>query len=95
MEEIRILCRKQILEKKLVIISETLPSITGFISPMRLVFQNLISNSLKYTEKDRNTIINISCTEFGVYWQFAVNDNGIGIEQEYFEKDFRYFLKTT
>jgi len=92
-EEIQILFRKQVLEKKAIIISNPLPIIPGYRSPMRQVFQNLISNALKYTKKEQATRINITCTALKDHWQFAVNDNGIGIEQEYFDKIFIIFQR--
>ena len=92
-EEIQILFRKQIQEKKATIISDQLPHVPGYRSPMRQVFQNLISNALKYTVKDQAVEINITCTELPDHWQFAVSDNGIGIEQEYFDKIFIIFQR--
>jgi PAS domain S-box-containing protein len=54
------------------------------------VFQNLISNAIKYMDKPRGSI------EVGVNnrekdWLFWVKDNGPGIEEKYHEKIFRIF----
>lgn len=92
-DEIKILFRKQIQEKNAVIVSDILPSVQGFISPVRQVFQNLISNALTYAKKDIEAQININCSTFDDYWQFAVSDNGIGIDPEYFDKIFIIFQR--
>ncbi|MEN6351961.1 MAG: ATP-binding protein, partial [Bacteroidales bacterium] len=54
------------------------------------VFENLISNAIKYMDKP-NGIIKISCKQQWPYWLFSVSDNGPGIEERYFEKIFTIF----
>lgn len=92
-EEVQILYRKTIQEKNALIISEPLPHVAGYRTPLLHVFQNLIGNALKYTAKDRTSRIKITSSEFVEHWQIAVHDNGIGIEQEYFEKIFIIFQR--
>ena len=92
-DEIKILCRKQIQDKRAVIISDSLPQVPGYRSPLRQVFQNLIGNALKFVAKDREAQININCIEFNDHWQFAVRDNGIGIDKDYFDKIFIIFQR--
>jgi light-regulated signal transduction histidine kinase (bacteriophytochrome) len=56
------------------------------------VFQNLIQNAIKYNDKTEKIIdINYKVTED--FYLFSVKDNGIGIEEKYFEKIFRLFQK--
>lgn len=57
------------------------------------VFQNLISNALKYRQADVNPIIEIQCEESPTHWIFSVKDNGIGIEEEYFHSIFTIFQR--
>jgi len=57
------------------------------------VFQNLLSNSLKYQKKGKSALINISCEETEEYWKFSVSDNGIGIDPDYFDKIFIIFQR--
>ena len=86
--------RNAIDNKKVIITYENLPTITCFKSPITQIFQNLISNSIKYAKKDE--IVNISIKQFEVdkdHWGFAVEDNGIGIEERYFEKIFILFQR--
>jgi len=45
------------------------------------VFQNLISNAIKYNDKE-NGLIEIGCTDKNAYYEFYVRDNGQGISEE-------------
>lgn len=92
-QEIQILFRKRIEEKKAAIIFDQLPTLYGYISPLRQVFQNLISNALKYSRGDEPPRIKITATEQDNYWEFTITDNGIGIAQEYFDKIFIIFQR--
>jgi len=53
------------------------------------VLQNLISNAIKFSE--RNPLVKISCTSTQTHWIFSVSDNGIGIEEESREGIFEPF----
>ncbi|MBK5273136.1 MAG: PAS domain S-box protein, partial [Bacteroidia bacterium] len=70
-EEIQGLYRKQISEKNAVVLADKLPVINSYNAPVRQVFQNLVSNALKYSRKDHPTRIQISVTESEEHWQFA------------------------
>jgi PAS domain S-box-containing protein len=54
------------------------------------VFQNLISNAIKYNDKPQGEI-EIEGVEKEDFFQFCVRDNGPGIEEKYFEKIFQIF----
>lgn len=54
------------------------------------VFLNLISNAVKYMDKPRGEI-RITATQDGDSWRFSVIDNGIGIEERYFDRLFQMF----
>ncbi len=54
------------------------------------VFQNLISNSVKYIDKAEG-IIRLSCTTEKGFHKFALSDNGRGIDKEYQTKIFEIF----
>ncbi len=54
------------------------------------VFQNLISNAIKYINKPQG-LVEIGCVEESGFWKFSVKDNGCGIEQKHFEKIFQIF----
>lgn len=59
-----------------------LPKLKGYEVELRLLFQNLISNAIKYVPKDRNPEIRISAYKEGKYWIFSIVDNGVGISKE-------------
>jgi PAS domain S-box-containing protein len=92
-EEIQILFRKQIEEKNASIVAGKLPTLNAYKAPLRQVFQNLISNALKYTRKGIPSQIQVTAKKLRNYWQFSIADNGIGIDDEYFDKIFIIFQR--
>lgn len=91
--EIKILHNKQIEELNAEIIYEDLPVIVGYKTPIRQLFQNIISNGLKYHKIDIKPIINIRVKKSIKEWEFIISDNGIGIEEQYFSKIFEIFQR--
>jgi signal transduction histidine kinase len=73
-------------------IQDNLPSITGNAWRFKQVFQNLIQNAIKYTDKE-NGIIDVGFIEKDDNYEFFVKDNGIGIKSNYFDKIFKVFTK--
>jgi len=69
-----------------------LPTVMGDPSQLLQLFQNLIGNALKFKRGDPITI-DIDAEPAGDAWRFSVRDNGIGIEQEYFERIFVLFQR--
>ena len=59
---------------------------------IKTVFQNLISNSIKFSDKEE-TIIDISYKKLSEYHEFTIKDNGQGIEKDQHEKIFGLFRK--
>ena len=68
-----------------------LPAINVYVMEMRLLFQNLISNALKYKKPDVTPWIEVSAKRVSMGWEFAVVDNGIGIPQTQKEMVFNLF----
>jgi PAS domain S-box-containing protein len=56
------------------------------------LFQNLIGNAVKFVV-DNKPCVRIDAEKKDGFWQFAVRDNGIGIEQEYAERIFLIFQR--
>lgn len=92
-EEVLKLNSKVIQEKQAQIQVAPLPEIVCHPSAMIQVFQNLISNALKYQAEGVKPEISIDYTDKGKYWEFRVRDNGIGIDKEYAEKIFIIFQR--
>ncbi|MBN1359414.1 MAG: PAS domain S-box protein [Sedimentisphaerales bacterium] len=67
-----------------------LPTIIAEKTRVSQVFQNLITNAVKYMDKPQGQIT-VTCVEDGNAWKFSVTDNGPGIEEKYFERIFRIF----
>ncbi|GGH01349.1 hypothetical protein GCM10011416_20080 [Polaribacter pacificus] len=80
-------------ETKTTIKISELPIITGYPTSIRLLFQNLISNAIKFSKKDEAPEITIGYTDKKDAWEFSIKDNGIGIQKEYQKKIFSIFQK--
>ncbi len=70
---------------------EPLPKVTADATLLLELFQNLISNAVKFHSPDRPPKVRIWCEDKGQEWLFAVQDNGIGIEPENVERIFLIF----
>jgi PAS domain S-box-containing protein len=73
-----------------VIIEQPMPTVRAERLRLKQIFQNLVSNAVKYTDKPKGQI-KISCIEEADFWKFSVADNGCGIKEKYFEKIFEIF----
>jgi signal transduction histidine kinase len=71
-------------------IDNKLPTIMFEKTRIEQVFQNLISNAIKYMDKQKGNV-NIGCTGNNGTWNIYISDNGPGIEEKYFEKIFQIF----
>jgi light-regulated signal transduction histidine kinase (bacteriophytochrome) len=93
MEDTISLYRKQIKETHAKIEFDNLPTIKSYKSPIRQAIQNLVSNALKYHRKGVSPNIKISVADGVNFWRFSVQDNGIGIDHEYFNRIFVIFQR--
>lgn len=96
-----------IYQKKAMIYSKNLPKINGIRVQLVQLFNNLISNSLKYSRPDVNPIIEVRYKQVvgneipnvgpvqqeKVYHKITFRDNGIGFEEKYSEKIFTIFQR--
>jgi len=73
-----------------VIIQENLPTIKAEKTKIQQIFQNLISNSIKFMDKE-NGLIEICCNKKKYHYEFSVSDNGIGVDKQYHNKIFNIF----
>jgi PAS domain S-box-containing protein len=76
-----------------VITADSLPTAPGDTSQMTHVFQNLLSNALKYRKKDVPPLIHVSVKAEAGHLIVSVRDNGIGFDQRYAERIFGLFKR--
>ena len=92
-------------EKNAVINVSELPEIEAVPGQMRQVFQNVLSNALKFSKKDTPPVINVQAetiaeksiespaSEDGNYCRITISDNGIGFDEQYRDKIFTIFQR--
>ncbi len=84
---------KSIDESGVKITYDNLPEVYADKSQMERVFQNLISNAIKFRKKDQKSIIHISAKKEKNNWLFSIKDNGIGINEDFQKKVFIIFQR--
>ena len=70
---------------------QPLPTLESY--DLKSVFQNLIVNAIKFRKKDHVPVVTISAIEKAKEYLFTINDNGIGIEKEYYNRIFIIFQR--
>lgn len=71
-------------------IHDTLPIMIGDRFRFQQLFQNIISNAIKYNDKEKG-ILDIKCNDIGDFWEITLTDNGPGIPEAYHRKIFEIF----
>jgi len=98
---------QEIIEEKGVTMQvDELPTISAIHFQFIQVFNNIISNAIKFSKQDTPLIITIKATEVvaeninavnevkaGKYWHISIADNGIGFDQQYHSKIFELFQR--
>jgi light-regulated signal transduction histidine kinase (bacteriophytochrome) len=69
-----------------------LPVVMGNAAQLTQLFQNLLANAIKF-RSEQPLRIGVSAEPDGPFWRFSVQDNGIGIEPEYFDRIFVMFQR--
>ena len=85
-------CQSAIDENQAVLEIGELPAVQGTAQQLVLVFQNLISNAIKY-RGPAAPCIRIDAKASGTEWIFTVEDNGIGLDMKYAERIFGVFKR--
>lgn len=75
-----------------VVIPPGLPEVYADRQRLLLVFVNLISNGLKFNRSGRPRV-EVQYADQGVFWEFRVIDNGIGIDPRYHQQIFELFSR--
>lgn len=83
----------RIQESDAVIDCGTLPTVAGDEAQFAQVFQNLLSNALKYRQPHASPRIGVFAQRQGREWIVSVKDNGIGFEPQYAQRIFGLFKR--
>jgi NO-binding membrane sensor protein with MHYT domain/signal transduction histidine kinase len=84
--------QQAIRDRNAVVTFDPLPTVLGYRTQLTQLFQNLISNALKYCNRPQPEV-HVSAAPADDHWVFSVRDNGIGIEPQYFERIFQMFKR--
>jgi PAS domain S-box-containing protein len=80
-------------ESRAEILRKGLPTLPVRQVQLEQLFQNLLGNAIKYRRPAETPRIQIGAERVGEYWQFSVQDNGIGIPPEFKERVFGLFKR--
>ncbi|MGA2090632.1 MAG: PAS domain S-box protein [Endomicrobiales bacterium] len=84
---------KTIKETSAEVTHDNLPRLMASESSMSRLFMNLVSNALKFRKKDHTPRVHVTAVRKYNEWEFAVSDNGIGIDSQYYKKLFVIFQR--
>ena len=93
LNEIKENFRTKIEEENISINTLLLPVVEAYKVEITQLFQNIISNAIKFRKPDVSPIITISFDEDATHYRFRIKDNGIGIKQEQIHKIFDMFSR--
>jgi PAS domain S-box-containing protein len=79
--------------KKAEVHIQELPIIEGIAVQIRQLFENILSNALKFSHSDRKPVIHVTATETASEVTISISDNGIGIEDQNLQKIFDLFQR--
>ncbi len=83
---------QEIIESKAIINCATLPTVLGSHFQLIHLFQNLLSNSLKYRSSEI-PLIEVDAIYQAEQWLFTFQDNGIGLDNQYRDRIFQIFQR--
>ncbi len=84
--------QKSIEDSRAVVCVGPLPAVLADATQLTQLFQNLIGNAIKY-RNERKPEIRVAAKPDGDEWLFSIQDNGIGIDPQYFERIFQMFQR--
>jgi signal transduction histidine kinase len=82
-----------IAESRATIEAGELPVVLAEPALLTAVFQNLMSNALKFRQPDAAPHLTVGARRDGEFWEFTLTDNGIGIAPEYADRIFVIFQR--
>lgn len=71
----------------------SLPTVQADASMLQLVWQNVISNAVKFSRRSRSAIIAVDCVQRETEFQFSIVDNGVGFDPKLADKIFDVFQR--
>jgi PAS domain S-box-containing protein len=92
-EKILLVLSPAIKETGALISHDKLPAVLANGGQLAQVFQNLLSNALKFRKATEVPVIHVGAERSKAGWVFSVKDEGIGIEPQYVERIFRVFQR--
>ena len=93
LSQARVNLASEIKKSGAVIETTELPTVRAEFSLLTSLFQNLVSNAIKF-RGERPPVIGISAVQQDeAFWLFSVTDNGIGVEPEYADRIFVIFQR--
>jgi PAS domain S-box-containing protein len=92
LENVRANLRLAIQDAGAHVTSDAMPVVAADAGQLGQLFQNLVGNGIKF-RNGGSPEVHVSATEREQDWEFAVRDNGIGIEPQYFDRIFVIFQR--
>ncbi|MCV9385836.1 PAS domain S-box protein [Reichenbachiella ulvae] len=71
----------------------SLPIVKGYDVELRQLFQNLITNAIKFRKKNQLAQVRVMCKVTESAYEFSIVDNGIGISKKNFDRVFYIFQR--
>jgi PAS domain S-box-containing protein len=93
LEQVLLACHGAISESAAVITHDALPTVCADEAQIGQLLQNLISNAIKFRQRDTCPRVHISAALGAEQWLFQVADNGIGFDPQYSERIFALFKR--
>ena len=84
---------RAIVESGTAVTHDQLPVLVADRTQLAQLFQNLISNAIKFRQTSEPPRIHVSAARQNGGWQLSVRDNGIGIDPQFFERIFIVFQR--
>lgn len=82
-----------ITQKRARVIYDSLPTLEGCPTLLRVLFQNLIGNALKFQDGTKSPEVKIGAELKDGGWRFSIHDNGIGIDPAFNDRVFTIFQR--
>ena len=80
-------------EKGVLLNISSMPVVKGDERMIRQLFENIISNAIKYSKVNVSPVIDITCQQNGSFYELAFKDNGIGFNEKYLPQMFTLFQR--